>query len=239
MMSSAGSQRSLADLIGVSHQIVGRILRAGDEGGYKLTGYAMTDPGLIAAVNLAFEIHRDMVKGQCRAHGLPYDPEIPIFIQRMPHADGKLGDRILVDHTHWISDKILQRWLSRAQKTGKYYAASVGSVVDLVVYSKRADTEHRGRQRNESQRAGRASIKYTLSRGIVRGTIQTQYTTMDARFDSRDVIADIWAKLNRKHSPATGAPGTHLKSRVLLQLDTRQNGRQTNKRKARGNKRRR
>lgn len=142
---SAGSQRNVAALLGISHQKVGRILRAGQEGGYAKTSRVLSDPGLIDAVNVGFEIHKDIVRSQARADKLPFIPEVPIYSARMEMDNGVLGDRVEAPNLHWVSDNLRDDFLRKTRKTGRYYAVSVGSVVNLVAYNRLANAINRGK----------------------------------------------------------------------------------------------
>lgn len=214
----AGSQRGVASLIGISHQKVGRILRTGYEGGYRPESRALSDPGLIVAVNQAFSIHSQVARQQARAHDLPFNAAVPVFYERKPLPDGTPGDRAAAIHTHWLSDRLRDAWIASMQKSGKFYAASLSSVVDLVVYSKRASERQRAPYMDEN---GQTSIDKRIEQQTVRGLIYTKYTPMDARLPTYGVLADLNSKLMQKHSPAVGAAGTALATSVLLQVDTR------------------
>lgn len=216
---SAGSQRNVAALVGISHQKIGRILH--EQSSARVLG----DPGLIAAVDLAFSIHKDITRGQARVHALPYDPQFPIYMQRMPLKDGTPGDRVAALHTHWIADRIRNAWIAAMQKSGKFAAASVGSIVNLIVYSKRADklqgTKYRDPQKEYNRLSVLDKIQNSISQQIVQGLIYTKYTPMDPRFPTNAVIDDLNRKLNEKHAPAVGDPGTVFANQILLQIDTR------------------
>jgi hypothetical protein len=214
----AGSQRGAASLIGVSHQKVGRILRTGYEGGYRANSRALDDPGLIAAVNQAFAIHSQVSRQQARAHDLPFNAAIPVFYERKPLPDGRIGDRVVALHTHWLSDRLRNAWIASLQKSGKFYAASISSIVDLVLYSKRATVNQRGPYMDTN---GKTAIDRRIEQQTIRGLIYTKYTPMDPRFPTYAVIDDLNSKLNQKHSPAVGAAGTAIATSILLQVDTR------------------
>lgn len=218
---SAGSQRGVAALCGISHQKVGRILRTGYVGGFAPTSRALTDPGLIAAINQGFAIHSDIARGQARAHGLPFVSKLPIYYERKPLRDGSLGDRVAALHTHWITDRVRVGWLSAMHASSKFIAASIGSIVNLVVYSKRADIAQAGKPRDPQKLRDKETIKAKIQQNIIQGMIYTKYTPMDVRFPLDAVLSDMYSKLNQKHSPAVGDPGTALASSILLQVDTR------------------
>lgn len=217
----AGSQRAVASLVGVSHQKIGRILHDPEMGGYAPKSRALTDPGLIAAVNQAFDIHRQVCKSQARAHGLPYSSSVPIFYERKPLRDGTLGDRVAALHTHWVSDELKAAFLAIMQRSGKFAAASLGSVVDLVVYSKRADKMQGRRYRDTKRINDKASIENKIQQNIVQGPIFTKYTPLDPRLPLDAILSDIFSKLNQKHSPAVTGPGSMLATTILMQVDTR------------------
>jgi len=217
----AGSQRGVASLVGVSHQKIGRILHPPEFGGYSPKSRALTDPGLIAAVNQAFDIHRQIARSQAKAHGLPYSSAVPIFYERKPLRDGTLGDRVAALHTHWVSDELKAAFLATMQKSGRFAAASLGSVVDLVIYSKRADKMQGRRYRDIKRINDKASIENKIQQNIVQGQIYTKYTLMDRSLPIDAVLFDIFSKLNQKHSPAVAGPGTMLANTILLQVDTR------------------
>ena len=179
--SSAGSQRSVAALVGVSHQKIGRILHAPEHGGYSPESRVLTDPGLIAAVNQAFAIHKDVTREQARIDALPYDPKVPIFAARMEFQEGPRagipGDRVEAQHLHWVSDSLKSQWLADMHASKKYAAVSIGSIVDL-----RADEIISGSS-DEQRKAMAASIAKKLiaendlsqrELNKIRGYIQTE-----------------------------------------------------------------
>ena len=240
----AESQRNVAALVGISHQKVGRILK--EE--YASDSKVLRDPGLIAAIDSAFRIHTDVARAQARRDGLPFDPALPVFYSRLPMKVSKMvdqvdrktgemvrvkvpvidprtglqqvapGDRVAAQNTHWLSDTLRNAWISGKAKTGKFYAASVGSIVDIRIYKKRADANQRG-PRTERQKENRRQIIEKLNAGAVNVPMFTKYT--DLSFPASMIARDIDGKLRTKHEPATGNPGTLLANQVLFQLDTR------------------
>lgn len=240
----AESQRNVAALVGISHQKVGRILK----GEYASDSKALRDPGLIAAIDSAFRIHTDVARAQARRDGLPFDPALPVFYSRLPMKVSKMvdqvdrktgevvrvkvpvidprtgrqqvapGDRVAAQNTHWLSDALRNAWIAGKAKTGKFYAASVGSIVDIRIYKKRADANQRG-PRTERQKENRRQIVEKLNAGAVNVPMFTKYT--DLSFPASMIARDIDGKLRTKHEPATGGPGTLLANQVLFQLDTR------------------
>lgn len=240
----AGSQRNVAALTGLSHQKVGRILK----GEYAPDSKTLRDPGLRAAIDTAFRIHTDVARAQARRDGLPFDSALPVFYSRLPMKVSKMidkvdprtgevvrakvpvidprtgrqqvapGDRVAAQNVHWLSDDLRHAWIAGKAKTRKFYAASVGSIVDIRIYKKRADAAQRG-PRTERQRENRRQIAEKVSAGAINVPMFTKYTPLD--FPARMIERDITDKLRTKHEPATGGPGTLLANQVLFQVDTR------------------
>jgi hypothetical protein len=244
MLTSAGSQRRLGDFIGVSHQRVGRWLREGQEGGTKRPP---SDPAILDAINQAFAIHTEVSRDQARKDHLHFDAKAPVFAARLwkqktervrtpegetvyrPVVDRQgrpvmhPGDRVAIEHTHWLRDSLRTHLVTAAQKSGKYLHASIGSLVNLQVYRSRADARFRaqGMRRTESQRAHREQMNRKLQLGEQSGWVFTPYIPTPANVAS-DVITDRMSDLLReRHEPATGTPGTALGAQILLQVDNR------------------
>lgn len=241
---SAASQRNVAALVGISHQKVGRILK----GQYAPDSAVFREPGLRAAVDLAFSIHKDIARAQARKDKLPFDENLPVFYSRLPMPVSKMvdkldpktgeivrvkvpvidpvtgrqkvapGDRVAAQNVHFLSDALRNAWIAGKAKTKKFYAVSVGSIVDIRIYKKRADAAQRG-PRNERQKENRRQIVEKINAGAVNVPMFTKYTPTD--FPASMIERDITEKLRTKHEPATGAPGTLLANQVLFQVDTR------------------
>lgn len=81
---SQGSQRAVARLLGVSHQMVGRILRTGQEGGYKVNAPRLKDPALRETVARGLRTHTDLARAQARRDGIPFNAQVPIYYARLP-----------------------------------------------------------------------------------------------------------------------------------------------------------
>lgn len=212
---SAGSLRGVSGLTGISRQTITREL-SGVVTRNRRPEFAEQ---LRRAVDVAFEIHSDLTRSQARADELPFYPHVPIFIQRLPFKDGIPGDRVGALHLHWVSDALRDRWFAAMHASGKFYAASVQSIVNLVIYNKRA--EQTVKQRDRQRIRDRDSIRNKIQQQIITGSIYTPYTGFDSRFPIDLILQDIKNKLRSRHEPATGTPGTALASGVLLQVDTR------------------
>lgn len=145
-LTTAGSQRALAKLVGVSHQKIGRWLREGIPAVIDpTTGYLIASAGAksipleaMPAINQAFEIHKDIAQAQAKADDLPYDPKAPIFARRINHQDGTTGNRVLVENTQYIRDELRDKVIESTARSKKYYKVSVRSIVNLYAYASKA-----------------------------------------------------------------------------------------------------
>jgi hypothetical protein len=145
----AGSMRRVASFVGVTHQRVSRAMQ-GQAGAQALANLA-------PLVDAIWPAYVDVARDQALADGLPFDPRIPVTYRRLARQDGLPGDRIAAEHTHWLPDTLRDKWIVAMQKSGRFYAASVESIVNLVVYFKRGEQIYRGK-RDERKRANRNSL---------------------------------------------------------------------------------
>lgn len=240
MMTSAGSQRRLADFIGVSHQRVGRWLRIGETGGAK---HDPRDAEILSAIDQAFNIHTDISREQALEDGLHFDANAPVYAARLwkqkkerivttdgevmyrPMYDAKgeplmhAGDRVSIEHTHWIKDELRRDVLTAAQRSGKYLHASVGSIVKLRVYQNRADARHQNKPRTELQRLYRQQFRQKLRAQELNTWAFTPYVKTPKN-SSSDLITDrIDELLRERHEPATGERGTAFAAQYLFQVN--------------------
>lgn len=271
---SAGSMRKTAALAGLSHQQVSRILHKAAQG-ESLASYEKR-PDITEAVQVAYDIHKDIARGVARRHGLPFDGDIPVYAERLPlthqgvFVDGEmvmkgspefirewiaenepegrvqikrlLGERVGALHLHWLSDRLRDQWIKKSQKSGAYYQASVGSIVNLPKYMKSAAQRitsymQRGGIKTEDMIKARESLRNLVKDHIELQRVFTPYTSMDPGFPSELVTEAINNKLQDRHAPAVGEKGTALADQILLQLDTRKS-RNAKPTKARGSSRR-
>jgi len=196
-------------------------------------------------------MHKDVARAQAKADGIPFDPNVPVFARRMTHKDGRPGGRVAGEFTHWLSNDLRREWIKSAHKTKFYANVSVQSLVSVYDYLRDANEraiEDADNGEPPTMEALRNRIEleqqYKRSRGRMKtAMIGTQYTPLDfPDYAVPMILADVDAKLRRKHEPATGPdrPGTALAARVVLQIDTRKKTTGTNDTKPRkkgGNKR--
>lgn len=137
-MTSAGSQRRLAALVGVSHQRIGRWLREGQPGGVKTI-----PPEFTQAIETAFELHAEVSRDQAAADHLPFNPDLPVFMSRpdMRKIDRKTGqpmkgERAIVSEAQYMTPELRNRVIVSQQKSRQFSYVSVASIIDLYKYLK-------------------------------------------------------------------------------------------------------
>jgi len=245
---SQGSQRAVARMLGISHQKVGRILKAGQEGGYALNAPTLRDPTLSQIVQEGFERHREITRQKARAEGLPFNAQFPVYYARLPRtvtreaidpqtgeivrvpvidpATGKPrtvpGDRVAAQNIHWMSSQLRGQWMAKIAQTGKFAAASIGSMVNLQVYKRKGEQAQRGKgPRTDKAKASRRSIVQKIEAGQMLSPMFSKPIPLD--FPAARINRELDKVLREKHQPATGPelPGTQLADRVLFQVDTR------------------
>lgn len=160
------------------------------------------------------------------------EPEGRVQIKRL------LGERVGALHLHWLSDRLRDKWLQTSQKSGAYYSASVGSLVNLPKYMKTAaqritDFMNRGGIKTADMIKARESLRLLVKDHVDIQRVFTPYTTMNPEFPSELITESINDKLQTRHAPAVGEKGTAYADQVLLQLDTRKQ-RNAKPQKARG-----
>lgn len=148
------------------------------------------------------------------------DPPGKLVIKR------QLGDRVGAFHLHWLSDQLRDKWVTSSQKSGKYYQASAGSLVNLPKYMKAAEQRirsfmNRGGIKTEQMIRAKEQLRNLVKDHVDIQRVFTTYTSMDPEFPSSLVLNDINSKLQDRHAPAVGEQGTSLADQMLLQLDTR------------------
>ena len=235
MMTSAGSQRNLAALVGVSHQRIGRWLAGPnvDPDTGAITNEPR-DPAILDAINQAFSIHRDVARQQSRIDRLPFNPALPVFMERMPFSDGRPGERVIAKHTQYITPFTRERVMIDAGQSKAFINVSLRSIVDLRKYNDRANAfaasdKARGVFRTQKQDEWRGAIRMALSDGIVQRPMYTQKEDFfrfvltkgevaQVRSIKGEVVAGrLDAKLRNKHEPATGSKGTTVADEYLFQ----------------------
>ena len=128
-LTSAGSMRNLAKLVGVTHQKIGRWLREGQPDGAKKIPDEAT-----AAINVAFAFHKDITKQQAKVDRIPYDPKAPVFFERPTLRNGKPGERLAAENTQYIKRELRDQIFTALHQTAQVININVRSVINLKSY---------------------------------------------------------------------------------------------------------
>lgn len=230
-LTSAGSQRALAKLVGVSHQRIGRWLREGEPSVIDPeTGYLISSAGaksipkdFAPLIDQAFEIHKDISRWQARVDKLPFDPNAPTFAYRGIMRNGQKGEQVIVERTKYIKPELRTDILEKQARSNKYLQASVRSTVNLKSYFKRVaadEIKKYNRKRTTPAKLGKQIMDGFLNRAnkIVSNDelmpLFTRYENISPGTNSVKSVAAINRKLREKHE----AHATELANEFLFQL---------------------
>ena len=217
MITSAGSQRRLASLMGVSHQKIGRWLREGEKAVIDAyTGEIAHSAGAVkipesahAIIDNAFQHHKEVCRQQSKDDDLPYLKDTPVFIFRKALRDGNPGQRGFVLDTQYIKQKLRTQIFTSMQRTDKVLTANVRSTVDFIKYTGRVVDQERaggfvlGSRKNH--------IKSSLLSFYNKNQIQPEnykqsLFTRGENFmpgtDTAKAVKSLENQLQSKHSPA-------------------------------------
>jgi len=128
-LTSAGSMRNLAKLVGVTHQKIGRWLREGQPDGAKQIPAEAT-----AAINVAFAFHKDITRQQAKVDRIPYDPKAPVFFERPTLRNGKPGERLAAENTQYIKRELRGQIFTTLHQTAQVININVRSIINLKSY---------------------------------------------------------------------------------------------------------
>lgn len=241
LMTSAGSQRNAAALVGVTHQKMGRWLKEGEPGGVRAIP---DDEATRAAIDNAFAMHVQVSREQAKRDGVPFMPQAPVYVERRqlkqpgPRGEPQLGDRVFSGPTQHIHQRLRKQWVESVVRTEKFYKVNVRSKVDLRAYTTRmveGEPQYR--------RIKRAPTKLQISRfredvdkslrdfvakeGREKGRIvdrtepfplYTRSLPTTPGYKAADIANELERLLNEKHAPAAVGKGTQFASEYLLQL---------------------
>ena len=231
-LTSAGSQRNLAKLLGVTHQKVGRWLREGEPGGIQAI-----PRDAIPAINVAFAFHSEVTKQQAKVDGVPFDRNFPVFVNRPILAatdryPARPGDRVFVENTQFIRRDLSEKVLKTFQQSGQVMQASIRSTVNLKSYLKvppNAPNQSRALLNVQpTSSATQASLDSLQANFEHRNQIDPNTSFLQPIYTLKENFApgrtnagrNIWTeKLRPKHQPATGEKGTVFADQYLFQLN--------------------
>ena len=124
-LTSAGSMRNLAKLVGVTHQKIGRWLREGEPNGAKKIPAEAT-----AAINVAFAFHKDITRQQAKKDRIPYNPHAPVFFERPTLRNGKPGERLAAENTSYIKRELRDQIFTALHQTAQVININVRSIIN-------------------------------------------------------------------------------------------------------------
>lgn len=220
-ITSAGSMRRLADLIGASHQQIGRWLR--EESPIPLQWNRPIDIG--------FKIHTQITRDQAIAQRLPFIKDAPVYMRKGivrfgPDAGG-ITSRVITQHTQYLSDDLRREFLNRMFDTQTMYTAVIRSEIDAMLYAEnRAAQEY---QRHPSKKKAMPRLAQTIESEfrkklnrerdqiIYKGEPLHLYTkksiflqTGKVRMTRKTAVESILGYLEDKHAPAAIALGDKM-----------------------------
>lgn len=230
-LTSAGSQRALAKIMGVSHQKIGRWLREGQPAIVDpTTGYQIRQAGAreipdaaTPLIDLAFTIHRDISKAQAVEDGIPFNPYAPTYDRKGIKRDGEKGDRVFTENTEFIKPELRTEILQDKQKSKKYLQASVRSTINIKRYFEKVaqdEIEKYKRKRTNKKKLGKQIMDSFLKANnkIIESDelmpLFTQYENISPGTDTRRSVEQINKKLKVKHE----ANASSLADQFLFQL---------------------
>lgn len=208
-LTSAGSMRNLAKLVGVSHQKIGRWLREGQPDGAKKIPADAT-----AAINVAFAFHKDVTKQQAKLDRFPYNPQAPVFVERPTLRNGKPGERLVANNTEYIKPELRDQVFEDLQKTKQIVGISVRSQINLKSYLKAKPTDNANALRRkfkyqgEKDNQGRTTLLASFNRREANSPgsgftapLYTRTTDFTPQANAVQSLRDINQRLQEKHSP--------------------------------------
>jgi hypothetical protein len=217
-MTSAGSMRNLAALVGVTHQKLGRWLR----------GDSPIPREATRSINLAFKIHSDIAKEQARVDGLPFDPFAPVLIQRPTLRDGTPGERVFIDRTQYIAPQLRDQIIGTAQQSRRFIQVSIRSNINLYSYigTKTPPAAPLMSMLNRIERDSLAApflAREEAQPGSnLPAPLYTKYENISPGTDLRRSRKN-WNQKLSKHSKHVGEKGTAFADQILLQLTPNRN----------------
>ena len=246
-LTSAGSLRALGRQMGVSHQKLGRWLREGKplppdadgviptrrDGSIKVYGLIPdADPIVKLGIDIVFKEHVKAVKKAAYKHDVPFDPIYPAMAIRKPLRTGAPGDRVFIEGTQFIDRDLRKRLITRLGQSGDYFAATIQSEIDMVVYAEtEAEREHATfssvRKKRFTKMELRDSILRSMADTVNKGKVITDENRFRPLYTQRESIARgtdikksvdaIERRLREKMEPASDF-GAGLATSYVFQL---------------------
>lgn len=223
IMTSAGSMRNAAALVGVTHQKMGRWLREGEPSGVK---EIPNDSATRAAIHLAFKIHSQISREQGLVDQTPFFPNVPVYTERKLLKTGLIGDRVISGNAEFIRQSLRERWVAETVKSKRFYKVNIRSKINLKQYAQRIADEElaSGRRYGITRRRLAKAIfdnfndEHKIEDSITPFPLFTKSENTMPGTEPRRVVKGVEMQLAQKHSPATGDKGTRFAYEYLTQL---------------------
>lgn len=250
MMTSAGSQRNLAALLGITHQKLGRWLRADyiDDQGRTIierdangrrAGVVAIPPDALPLINDAFKYHKQVTREQARIDRVPYNPNYPVFYERpIARLDNRPSLRFIANQTHFFRPRLRRDVITTVALTDKVIAFTVRSNINLYNYTKSKSATPASLDNAFSRQAMtdqknrptlRANYLARLDAGVANpefAPISTPLQQLDKRYKIKQSIDTTEQKLQERHSPNALANG--FANQIVFQLkETQSNAKPT------------
>ncbi len=213
--------RRLADLIGASHQQIGRWLRE----------ESPIPQQWNYPIDIGFKVHQRLTRDQAQAQKLPYIKDAPVFMRKGvvrfgPDAGG-ITSRVITQTTQYLSDDLRRTFLNAMFDTQTMYTAVIRSEIDAMLYAEnRAAQEY---QRHPSKRKAMPRLAQTIEAEfrkklnrerdsiIYKGEPLHLYTkksiflqTGKVRMSRRTAVEGVLGYLEDKHAPSAIALGDKM-----------------------------
>lgn len=224
MLTLTKTQQQLADFTGIKRGSLSKWIKSGlpdNNGNLRYAEPTKSDD--IDAINTAFGIYKDVTKAQSKVWNLPYDPQLPVYIERLYLPDGTIGDRAIVGSSHFLSDKLRNRVIATLHKSRKFIAASIKSVVNLQVYNKNVDRRATNKQsrfrRGPKQFGIKQEFELREQLGEKTKAINIPLESMSPRRETSSLLESIEDQLRERHQPAIVNSHNLYATEYLFQVD--------------------
>lgn len=241
---SAGSQRKVAEFIGVSHQTVGRILHAQAQG-KSIAAYEKR-ADLSHQIDAALDLHRDLVRTVAAQHKIPYSEAVPIYSERMPlqMRAVTVGDKIVfkgdpAEVKKYLAGKLVVRRDERGEvkSAHKIKPQHVGRATEKLIRGARVNAKHlhwvsdalRDKWLAAQQRSGRfisASVGSVVNRRTYnrqaneRAKSSPRRRTVEAAKYAEELAASNQAAV-RIYTPYTAMDKNHSTAAVIADINSK------------------
>lgn len=224
MLTLTKTQQQLADFTGIKRGSLSKWIKSGlpdNNGNLRYAEPTKSDD--IDAINTAFGIYKDVTKAQSKVWNLPYDPQLPVYIERLYLPDETIGDRAIVGSSHFLSDKLRNRIIAFLHNSRRFIAASIKSLVNLQAYNENANKRAENRQsrfrRGPKEFGVQREFEIRQQLGQKTKAINTPLEQMNGRRTTQELLQGINDALRERHQPAIVNSHNLYATEYLFQVD--------------------